>query len=117
MTGSDVQRAATAVPQPVAAHTVTLTLASGLTVHVAHRQDVDGEAIVIEAPQGSGGFHPSWAVMCAARLVDGVEPLAGQDRWAPTYRNRWASWVLPAAQLAQDMRAALTPEHVDAQVA
>ncbi len=72
MTGSDVQHAATAAPQAAATHTVTLTLASGLTVHVAHRQDVDGEAIVIEAPQGSGGFHPTWAATCAARLVDGA---------------------------------------------
>lgn len=43
MTGGNVQHAATAAPQAAATHTVTLTLASGLTVHVAHRQDVDGK--------------------------------------------------------------------------
>lgn len=71
MTGHDVQVHPDAHQMP-APHTVSLTLDSGLPVIVSHRQDVDGDAIVIEAPQGVGGFHPTWAATCAARLIDGT---------------------------------------------
>lgn len=76
MTRGDVQPEAVQAPAP---HTVALTLESGVPITVAHRQDVDGEAIVIEAPQGVGGFHPNWAAHCATALTAGTEGVFRDD--------------------------------------
>ncbi|BBN97079.1 LPXTG-motif cell wall anchor domain protein [Deinococcus grandis] len=91
---------------------------------------VSGEVTAHLSPDGAdtgvfievsacGLWAPRQASPSGVGIMWRLEPLAGQDRWAHEYeyRNRWASWVLPAAQLAQDVRTALTPEHVDAQVA
>ncbi|MFN4252863.1 hypothetical protein [Deinococcus sp.] len=91
-----------------------IAVSGEMTAHLAPDGADTGVFVEVSA---CGLWTPRQASPSGVGIMWRVEPLAGQDRWAPTYRNRWASWVLPAAQLAQDLRAALTPEHVDAQVA
>lgn len=70
-----------------------------------------GDASIHAAPEGSdtgvyvqlnadGGWNPAQTSPSGVTILWRLEGLAGQDRWAPEYRNQWAGWTLSARDLA-----------------
>lgn len=71
-----------------------------------------GEAAFHAHPEGSpvgvfvevdagGGWVPAGVSPSGVRIMWRLEPLAGQDRWAPEFRNQWARWDVSATDLAE----------------
>ncbi len=79
---------------------------------------VSGEATLHAVPAGSdvgvfvqvsagGGWEPVSPSPSGVTVLWRFEPLAGQDRWDPVFRNQWVGWRRSATALADQIQAAL----------
>ncbi|WP_019008527.1 hypothetical protein [Deinococcus aquatilis] len=78
---------------------------------------VSGEACFHAAPGGGdigvfvevsagGGWHPVVPSPSGVTVLWHLEPLGGQDRWNPVFRNQWVGWRRSATALADQIQAA-----------
>lgn len=73
------------------------------SIHAASEGSDTGVFVQISA---DGGWAPTQTSPSGVTVLWRLEGLAGQDRWAPEYRNRWAGWTLSAGDLAGRIREA-----------